>query len=142
METTAEGVETQDEIELIRELGCSHIQGYVFGKPMPNDHVLKTLSGSAAVKPVGLKMSRPPRQKLLRSTRIEHHGARSGARIRDVSPNGMMIDGYTAKLQPGDAVVVETAEGRLTGATVVWTSEGRAGLQLAESQNLQNVARR
>ena len=28
METTAEGVEVQDEIALIRELGCSHIQGY------------------------------------------------------------------------------------------------------------------
>ena len=29
METTAEGVELQDEITLVRDLGCSHIQGYV-----------------------------------------------------------------------------------------------------------------
>ena len=32
--TTAEGVETADEVELIRELGCDKIQGYYFGRPM------------------------------------------------------------------------------------------------------------
>jgi len=131
LETTAEGVETQDEIELIRSLGCSHIQGYVFGKPMPNEDVTAALTGGAAAKPVGLKTTRPLRPELLRSTRIQHHGAKSGARIRDVSPTGMMIDGYTAKLRPGDDVVIETVEGRLTAAIVVWTSDGRAGLQLA-----------
>ena len=34
MDTTAEGAETHDELTLIRELGCSHIQGYIFGRPM------------------------------------------------------------------------------------------------------------
>ena len=32
METTAEGVETLDQLELIRSLGCSHIQGYIYSK--------------------------------------------------------------------------------------------------------------
>lgn len=35
METTAEGVETEAEYDLIRTLGCSKIQGYYFGRPMP-----------------------------------------------------------------------------------------------------------
>lgn len=133
LETTAEGVETQDEIELIRSLGCSHIQGFVFGKPMPDAEVIAALQGGTEVKPVGLKTSRPVRQKLLRSTRIQHYGAKSGARIRDVSPTGMMIDGFTAKLQPGDDLVIETVEGRLARATVVWTSEGRAGLHFGDA---------
>lgn len=34
METTAEGVETEVEYEIIRALGCSKIQGYYFGRPM------------------------------------------------------------------------------------------------------------
>lgn len=34
MSTTAEGVETEHELEVIRELGCSKIQGYYFGRPM------------------------------------------------------------------------------------------------------------
>ena len=35
MSTTAEGVETEKELETIRALGCRKIQGYYFGRPMP-----------------------------------------------------------------------------------------------------------
>lgn len=34
MTTTAEGVETIEELELIRNLGCNKIQGFYFGRPM------------------------------------------------------------------------------------------------------------
>jgi diguanylate cyclase (GGDEF)-like protein/PAS domain S-box-containing protein len=34
MATTAEGVETEPELAVIRELGCKNIQGYYFGRPM------------------------------------------------------------------------------------------------------------
>ncbi len=34
MSTTAEGVETVEELEMIRALGCDKIQGYYFGRPM------------------------------------------------------------------------------------------------------------
>lgn len=35
MSTTAEGVETERELGIIRGLGCRKIQGYYFGRPMP-----------------------------------------------------------------------------------------------------------
>ncbi|RDE07094.1 putative bifunctional diguanylate cyclase/phosphodiesterase [Sphingomonas aracearum] len=35
MATTAEGVETEAELGLIQELGCSKVQGYYFGRPLP-----------------------------------------------------------------------------------------------------------
>ncbi|QKG72604.1 EAL domain-containing protein [Erythrobacter mangrovi] len=35
MTTTAEGVENDDEAEMIRQLGCTKIQGFHFGRPMP-----------------------------------------------------------------------------------------------------------
>lgn len=34
MSTTAEGVETEAELAMIRKLGCKKIQGYYFGRPM------------------------------------------------------------------------------------------------------------
>ena len=34
MSTTAEGVETEEELEVIRRLGCKKIQGFYFGRPM------------------------------------------------------------------------------------------------------------
>jgi diguanylate cyclase (GGDEF)-like protein len=35
MATTAEGVETEQELATVRKLGCRKIQGYLFGRPMP-----------------------------------------------------------------------------------------------------------
>jgi EAL domain-containing protein (putative c-di-GMP-specific phosphodiesterase class I) len=35
MTTTAEGVETEEELAMIRALGADKIQGYYFGRPMP-----------------------------------------------------------------------------------------------------------
>jgi EAL domain-containing protein (putative c-di-GMP-specific phosphodiesterase class I) len=34
MTTTAEGVETDSEYQLVRRLGCRKVQGYLFGRPM------------------------------------------------------------------------------------------------------------
>jgi diguanylate cyclase (GGDEF)-like protein/PAS domain S-box-containing protein len=36
MSTTAEGVETENELKVVRELGCRKIQGFYFGRPMPS----------------------------------------------------------------------------------------------------------
>src|ERR671936_3017337 len=41
MATTAEGVETPEELQLVRDLGCSLVQGYIFGKPMPPEEALE-----------------------------------------------------------------------------------------------------
>jgi diguanylate cyclase (GGDEF)-like protein/PAS domain S-box-containing protein len=40
MSTTAEGAETEVEVETLRALGCSNIQGYYYGRPMPAHDVL------------------------------------------------------------------------------------------------------
>ena len=44
MSTTAEGAESELEVETIRSLGCRNIQGYYYGRPMPATDVL-TLFG-------------------------------------------------------------------------------------------------
>jgi EAL domain-containing protein (putative c-di-GMP-specific phosphodiesterase class I) len=49
MTTTAEGAETIEEVEMIRELGCDKIQGFYFGRPMEPAEALSLFrKGSAA----------------------------------------------------------------------------------------------
>ncbi len=45
METTAEGVESAGQMDILREQGCSHIQGYYFSKPVTEDAVAAMLDG-------------------------------------------------------------------------------------------------
>jgi EAL domain-containing protein (putative c-di-GMP-specific phosphodiesterase class I) len=37
LETLAEGVETKGEHAMLAQLGCGHVQGFLFGRPMPFD---------------------------------------------------------------------------------------------------------
>ena len=39
LSVTAEGIESADQLEQLRSLGCDHGQGYYFAKPMPSDRV-------------------------------------------------------------------------------------------------------
>ena len=38
--TLAEGVETQEQFEFLREIGCEKIQGYYLGRPRPYDETI------------------------------------------------------------------------------------------------------
>ena len=41
MHTLAEGVETKEQYEFLRDIGCEKLQGYLFGKPIPVEDFVK-----------------------------------------------------------------------------------------------------
>ncbi len=46
MVTVAEGIETDEQVELLRILGCDSIQSYYFARPIPADDFKKVLQGT------------------------------------------------------------------------------------------------
>ena len=48
MHTLAEGVETEEQLEFLREIGCEKLQGYLFSPPMPLDQAIAYCHGPAA----------------------------------------------------------------------------------------------
>ncbi|WP_375403104.1 EAL domain-containing protein [uncultured Sphingomonas sp.] len=141
METTAEGVEVQDEIELVQRLGCSHIQGYVYGRPMRQGAVLDLVAadGGQAVA-AGFKFSRPPRVRMLRQARLEVGGERLFIRIRNLSATGAMIDGIGPASHPDGAPVrIELLDDQLFDGHLRWAREGRAGIAFAERFDLDRL---
>lgn len=43
LELLAEGVETKEQVELLRRIGCDQVQGYYYAKPMPKEVFFKLL---------------------------------------------------------------------------------------------------
>jgi len=141
METTAEGVEHQDEVELIRELGCSHIQGYVYGKAARCEEVIKQLQTAGGVATAqGYKVSRSPRSTMLRTAQLDLGAAQGEVRIRNISSTGAMVDGIEFPTEHvGVDVMIELLEGQMFPATVRWAKDGRAGLEFNEYFNLERL---
>ncbi|HET7708297.1 MAG TPA: EAL domain-containing protein [Sphingomicrobium sp.] len=53
MSVTAEGVETAEDFERMRELGCDTIQGYLFGKPLAYERANQMVVGLGAKRAAG-----------------------------------------------------------------------------------------
>jgi EAL domain-containing protein (putative c-di-GMP-specific phosphodiesterase class I) len=64
MTTTAEGVETSQQQELLRALGCSEMQGFLFSAPKPAAEIKQLLyahqPGPAAARKSFLRSSNGP----------------------------------------------------------------------------------
>lgn len=45
--TLAEGVETLDQYEFLKETGCGKVQGYAFARPMPLDQIIDFMDGKS-----------------------------------------------------------------------------------------------
>ncbi len=43
LEILAEGVETREQVELLKRIGCDHVQGYYYAKPMPEEEFFELL---------------------------------------------------------------------------------------------------
>jgi diguanylate cyclase (GGDEF)-like protein len=58
-EVIAEGIETIEQRELIDDLGCNLVQGYLFGRPMPPEEALRFARLTVATAPQTFQPARP-----------------------------------------------------------------------------------
>ncbi|WP_341632956.1 EAL domain-containing protein [Sphingomonas agri] len=135
MTTTAEGVETQDELLLVRKLGCSLVQGYIFGKPMPAEEAFKLASSNSSVAPDGFKRARETRVRTIRAAVVHHGGKVIPGRLKNISSGGAMVE-VVGELPVGAEIRLDSSFGFLIDAKVIWTKGGQTGMQFREPFNL------
>ena len=54
LDVVAEGVETEEQLDLLRSFGCDQVQGYLISKPLPVEALVEYLLLKAAQRPVAL----------------------------------------------------------------------------------------
>jgi diguanylate cyclase (GGDEF)-like protein/PAS domain S-box-containing protein len=134
MRTIAEGVETQEELQLVRDLGCSLVQGYIFGKPMPAEEARGLAAKGAATLPAQLP-KREPRVRIIRATLLHIDGQVKGARLRNISSGGALVE-CREEVEAGTTIQLDFAAGGLIDAEVRWTKGTQFGCQFKEKFNL------
>ncbi|WP_226636183.1 EAL domain-containing protein [Novosphingobium profundi] len=130
METTAEGVETLDELDLVRMLGCSHVQGYIYEKPLTVTDANARLARGLEAVAQGPRSSRAPRQTMLRKVVLEHGDHAYSGTIRNISQTGALIEGLW-NVPVGTTFAVHLAQGYVLDAHARWSREDRMGVEFA-----------
>ena len=128
MDTTAEGVETLDELDLVRRCGCSHIQGYVYSKPMDRAQATARLEMGLAITASGPRSARARRFTMLRKVILECGGHHYQATVRNLSKTGAMVEGLW-NVPPGTAFTIALSDSTTVTATCRWNDQDRMGVE-------------
>jgi predicted signal transduction protein with EAL and GGDEF domain len=140
METTAEGVETLDELDLVRLLGCSHIQGHIYERPLSLGAATMRLGASLFAIAKGPRSARANRQRLLRKVTLDHNGEKYGATVRNLSPTGALIEGLW-NVPTGTVFNFRLSGGDLVTATSRWSQDDRMGVEFSVPFELDDAGR-
>ena len=136
METTAEGVETLDELDLIRALGCSHVQGYIYERPLTKANASARLQQGIHAIAAGPRSARAARQSMLRKVQIEHGDHFYMATIRNISRSGALVEGLWNV--PRDTIFrIRLSEQQAVTATARWSQEDRMGVEFSSAIDIE-----
>jgi diguanylate cyclase (GGDEF)-like protein/PAS domain S-box-containing protein len=130
MDTTAEGVETLDELDLVRMHGCSHIQGYIYERPLDAEAATERLKTGLSAIARGHRVSRSPRQTMLRKVVLDHHGNLYNGTIRNISATGAMVEGLW-NVPLGTLFNIQISTLHRVTATTRWCEEDRMGVEFS-----------
>jgi diguanylate cyclase (GGDEF)-like protein/PAS domain S-box-containing protein len=129
METVAEGAETLNEIELIRKLGCTQIQGYIFGQPMSAEKAAARANRAPSLgKDERQEIDREPRVSLMRFATIHTDGHIHSVRIKNISHMGALIEA-SGDAAIGERFSLNVSDDWQMSGEVRWRSGTRFGVK-------------
>lgn len=138
MDTCAEGVETHDDLQLIRELGVSMVQGYIFGRPSDAD-TARDLANRVTVEADGFQCIREPRHRLMRRAITCIDDEMIEVKLRNISSMGAQVE-CPLPVSPGTELAIDIVGVGPVRATVRWAQAGKFGVQFSEQFNLARLA--
>jgi diguanylate cyclase (GGDEF)-like protein len=132
MLTTAEGVESLNDLRVARELGCSQIQGFVYGPKLTATEARSLAKNRLPIPAQGFDATRrEPRMVVLRSADIVCNGQILPGTVRNVSPNGAMIEADW-KIPVGTRVEVHMDHEPTRTGVVRWVEGIRFGVEFEQ----------
>jgi EAL domain-containing protein (putative c-di-GMP-specific phosphodiesterase class I) len=138
MDTCAEGVETHDDLQLIRELGVSMVQGYIFGQPAPAE-TARQIANSATMEAAGFACIREPRHRLMRRAITSINGQMVEVKLRNISSMGALVD-CPHPVAPGTELSINIIGVGPVRGLVRWAQSNKFGVQFDGQFDLARLA--
>jgi diguanylate cyclase (GGDEF)-like protein len=138
MDSCAEGVETHDDLALIRELGVSMVQGYIFGRPTDAE-TARELAKSSIVDADGYQCIREPRHRLMRRAVTLIDGNTLEVKLCNISSMGALVDCDIA-VAPGTEMTIDIVGVGPVHGTVRWAQSNKFGIQFEHTFNMARLA--
>jgi diguanylate cyclase (GGDEF)-like protein len=129
MDTTVEGVEAFDQLEVIRAKGAKFVQGFLYSRPMPLAELTACMdSGALRIAPSGPDKFRPERRSVFLRIGVVHEDHRYDAILRDLSKTGARIEGLVG-VPVGTDLVLDLGGGQLIVCTVSRSKDAEFGVE-------------
>lgn len=129
METTVEGVEAFDQLEVIRGKGAKFVQGFLYSRPMPLAELEQCMeTGALRIAPSGPDKFRSERRTVFLRIGVIHEDHRYDAILRDLSKTGARIEGLVG-VPVGTDLVLDLGGGQLVVCTVSRSKDAEIGVE-------------
>ena len=129
MQSVADGAAAHDELDILRKLGVTLVQGPIFSEPMPLDRAAQAISdGTWTIEPKGPQRYRDDRRTVLRKVGLIHEDYRYEVRMKNLSRSGCLIEGLV-NVPVDTQFVVDFGNGQIAVATVVRSAGSQQGLE-------------
>jgi diguanylate cyclase (GGDEF)-like protein/PAS domain S-box-containing protein len=133
METTAEGIESLDQLDLVKSLRVSHIQGYIYSQAIAADELReRLLLGEWKILPVGPSKQRSERLSMYRKVRAIFGNHCRPVLVRNLSESGALAEGLD-DVPFGSRLIIDFGQGHLVFAKVLRSRNRQQGLVFEET---------
>ncbi|MDE2618977.1 MAG: EAL domain-containing protein [Sphingomonadales bacterium] len=128
MVTTAEGVETFDQLDLIRAQRVNYVQGYIYSRPLPADEFLAKASENWQIVPSGPARQRAERITTYRAIGVVFRDTYQPGILRNLSSSGALIEGVV-DVPRGSMIAVDLGSGQIAVGETVRVVGNRIGVR-------------
>ena len=122
-------------IAIVEQAGCSLVQGYIFGRPMPAEEARELAAKGSASLPDAHLTPPEARIRIIRAALLHYMGQVKGARLRNISSGGALVEARE-EIPVGSEIQLDFGAGGLIDATVRWTKGTQFGVQFKEKFDL------
>ncbi|GAB5486438.1 MAG: hypothetical protein Pars2KO_00080 [Parasphingorhabdus sp.] len=139
IDTTADGVETPEELAFVQRLGCTQAQGTIFGEPLTSLDATKLLEASGIrLSAYSLQNDREERRSISHQAKLYDGHQWHDVLIKNISRYGAMLKGL-GNIEKHAELQIDFGNRQIISAKVIWSKGNEMGVHFSETVDVSTL---